>query len=342
MNSAIRLKKPSAIVAMLLVLGVAACGGDDSEGSNDGGAGSTGVAGGDGSASKDGAGGRGWQQRRFCGEQWIGRRSGRSQRRVSWVGWHRWRCRIRWRRGDERCIARLRRRRHLDADACASLGALVAPTVPDALKPPAELRSQRFRATGFQVYTCTPSGDGGADSGVTFSWVVVPDASLYNDSCIKVGMHLAARPGSRALTVARVVGVRVGSADVTNAIPLSCSRRARIREKASSLNVTAIQRLNTTGGVAPSAASCNASTLGQSSSVAYTATYYFYTGGTWPVPEAGSDASDAAATVPDATTDAASEAATDAGSDASSDAAVTDAGSDASSDAEVTDAGEGG
>ena len=53
-------------------------------------------------------------------------------------------------------------------------------------------------------------------------------------------------------------------------------------------NVTYVQRLNTTGGVAP-ATGCGASTSGTDTSVAYTADYYFYTGGgsaAWLTPPA--------------------------------------------------------
>jgi hypothetical protein len=203
--------------------------------------------------------------------------------------------------------------------------------------------SQRFRAVGFQVYTCTPSGDGGADSGVTYSWVVVPDASLYNDSCVQVGTHFGGPTWKSSVDGSSVVGAKVASVDAANAIPSLLLKASSNSGEGIFSNVTAIQRLATTGGVTPSAA-CNASQLGQMSSVAYTATYYFYTGGTWAVAEAGSDASDASdapVTVLDATTDAASDAAIDAGAQPSSDAA-SDAGSEASSDAAVTDAGEGG
>jgi hypothetical protein len=327
MNSAIHLKKPSAIVAMLLVLGVAACGGDDSEGSNDGGAGSTGVGGGDGSASKDGAGGAAGNKDGSAGSSGSGGAAGAAKDGSAGSGGTAGAAGSGGAAGMSDASPDRDAAVISDADSCASLGSFVAPTVPDALKPPTGATlSQRFRADGFQVYTCTPSGDGGADSGVTFSWVVVPDASLYNDSCIKVGTHFGGPTWKSSIDGSSVVGARVASVDVTNAIPALLLKASSNSGEGIFSNVTAIQRLNTTGGVAPSAASCNASTLGQVSSVAYTATYYFYTGGTWPVAEAGSDASDAAVTVPDATTDAASEAATDAGSDAPSDAAVTDAG----------------
>ena len=39
---------------------------------------------------------------------------------------------------------------------------------------------------------------------------------------------------------------------------------------------TYIQRINTTGGVAPDAATCNATTAGTQVEVAYTADYLFY------------------------------------------------------------------
>jgi hypothetical protein len=41
-------------------------------------------------------------------------------------------------------------------------------------------------------------------------------------------------------------------------------------------DITSVQRLNTTGGIAPASSSCNASTLGTIAQVAYSADYYFY------------------------------------------------------------------
>ena len=44
-------------------------------------------------------------------------------------------------------------------------------------------------------------------------------------------------------------------------------------------NITSVQRLNTAGGVAPGTG-CGSSTVSTETSVAYSADYYFYTGGT--------------------------------------------------------------
>lgn len=41
-------------------------------------------------------------------------------------------------------------------------------------------------------------------------------------------------------------------------------------------HVTTIQRINTEGGQPPSAADCNAATLGHQAKIAYTADHYFY------------------------------------------------------------------
>jgi hypothetical protein len=125
-------------------------------------------------------------------------------------------------------------------------------------------------AVGVQIYTCTATATGAA-------WVfTAPEATLYADDGKAVVHHYAgptweAKDGS-TVVAARVDGVTV---DAT-AIPwlllkaVSHSGDGRLTE------VSSIQRIATTGGLPPAAASCSAATLGAVAEVPYTATYCFY------------------------------------------------------------------
>ncbi len=79
----------------------------------------------------------------------------------------------------------------------------------------------------------------------------------------------------------QVVGQLVRPAPVTNptAIPwLLLSKKSAAAGAFGSklLKTTFIQRVNTTGGLMPAAALCNAQTAGTQAEVAYTADYYFW------------------------------------------------------------------
>ena len=140
-----------------------------------------------------------------------------------------------------------------------------------------------------QIYTCTPSGGAGgaagsgADAGaITYSWVLKgPDAKLYDASGAQVGTH-GIGPEWTSSDGSVVNGTKVeqvnAPAATPAAIPWLLLRASSTTGTGVFSNVTYVQRLNTTGGVAP-ATGCDASTSGTDTSVAYTADYYFYTGG---------------------------------------------------------------
>jgi hypothetical protein len=163
--------------------------------------------------------------------------------------------------------------------AVATAGALApaagaepaAPQVPDAIA--VEAGNKVFlvgHAVGVQIWGCNG-----------FAWsLVAPRASLYGDGGNLVATHSAgptwqARDGSwvRAARVADPVTV-----DPT-AIPWLLLQR-----NASSAGpdgdrlagTTFIQRVTTSGGVAPAAARCNLTTAGTDEEVPYTADYYFW------------------------------------------------------------------
>jgi hypothetical protein len=126
-------------------------------------------------------------------------------------------------------------------------------------------------AVGVQIYSCNATADG-------FAWgLVVPRANLYGDNGKLIATHYGgptweARDGSKAVgSVVERVKV-AGTIDwlllATTSSPGADGDRLA--------GTTFIQRVATTGGVAPAAASCNLSTVGTREEIAYTADYYFW------------------------------------------------------------------
>ena len=129
-------------------------------------------------------------------------------------------------------------------------------------------------ADGVQIYACSSVADGHA-------WrLLAPWAVLTGDNGNVLGSHYAgpkweARDGS-TVTGARIDGVTVD----TTAIPwllLSATPVADDDPEADRLADTKfIQRVATTGGLAPAAATCTAATAGAVEEIDYTADYYFW------------------------------------------------------------------
>ena len=128
-------------------------------------------------------------------------------------------------------------------------------------------------AIGVQIYRCN------AASGSVAWGLVAPRATLYDHHGKLIMSHYGG-PTWEARDGSKVVGARDGQATVdATAIPW-------LRLKAVSTSVgpdgdrlvkTAyIQRVATTGGLAPAAADCNAATAGAQVEVPYTADYYFW------------------------------------------------------------------
>jgi len=125
-------------------------------------------------------------------------------------------------------------------------------------------------ATGVQKYTCAAAATG-------FAWTLVaPDAKLFRNDR-QVGTHHAGptwayRDGST------VVGARVAGATLQpTAVPwLLLTAASHGGENGKMTAVSSIQRLSTTGGVAP-ATGCDADHVGAAVDVPYAADYFFYT-----------------------------------------------------------------
>ena len=184
-----------------------------------------------------------------------------------------------------------------DVGDCGTAGVIhAAPTVPSAIATPAGATLVGgYHAVGEQIYTCTAAADGG-----TGSWVNTAVATLFGDNCSVAANHSytsapspawAAVPDGSTVVGRRVAAVPAPVADGgdggATAIAWVLLAAASNTGEGIFANVTYVQRVDTTGGVGPSGA-CEAGDAGPPQRVAYTATYYFYTGGN---AEAGGDSS---------------------------------------------------
>jgi hypothetical protein len=148
-----------------------------------------------------------------------------------------------------------------------------------ALEPPAGATLEAgFHAIGQQVYKCTAAT---GDAGTTYSWVLDhPDAKLYDATCTQVATHSAGPTWTSTVDGSSVVGTKVASQPSSGTIAWLLLQATSNTGAGIFSNVTAIQRLDTTGGVAPTTG-CDASHVDTLQGVDYTANYYFWTGGNW-------------------------------------------------------------
>ena len=128
-------------------------------------------------------------------------------------------------------------------------------------------------AVGVQIHTC-------AETSGTYRWRFLgPEASLYDDRGKLIATHFAG-PSWQAKDGSKVVGA-LDAPPVTvdpSAIPW-----LRLAATATSgldgdrlVGTTYIQRIATTGGLAPDPGLCNASSVGTTERVPYTADYTFW------------------------------------------------------------------
>ena len=126
---------------------------------------------------------------------------------------------------------------------------------------------------GVQIYACTATSSG-------FAWsFVAPRANLYNDKGELIITHFAG-PTWQAMDGSRVVGGLARSVTVDpTAIPwlrLSAVSTAAGSGGDRLAHTTFIQRIATSGGLAPPAEECNATTAAAVAEAPYTADYYFW------------------------------------------------------------------
>jgi hypothetical protein len=148
------------------------------------------------------------------------------------------------------------------------------PVVPSAIEVPEGNKVFLVgHAVGVQVYSCDALSSG-------FGWsFVAPRADLYDDNGKLLTTHFGG-PAWQARDGSSVVGQREAGITLDDsAIPwllLSAVSTAAGPDGDRLVNTTFIQRIETTGGLAPAAADCNAATTGTEAEIPYTADYYFW------------------------------------------------------------------
>jgi hypothetical protein len=149
-----------------------------------------------------------------------------------------------------------------------------APAVPSAIAvPDANKVFLVADAVGVQIYSCRATASG-------FAWsFVAPRADLYGKNGKLVATHYAG-PTWQARDGSTVVGQRVNGVTVdATAIPwllLSAASSTSGSDGDRLTHTTFIQRIDTVGGLAPSAAQCTSTTVGAVAEVPYTAVYVFW------------------------------------------------------------------
>ena len=136
--------------------------------------------------------------------------------------------------------------------------------VPASLQPANESLAQVVPAKGVQIYECRDA-----------KWAfVAPEAELFDRHGKKIGSHYAG-PVWEAADGSKVLGAVKARSDApqAGAIPWLLLSTKSVAGDGSFSKVTSIQRVSTTGGVAPMG-SCEA---GVKARVPYTADYYFFT-----------------------------------------------------------------
>jgi len=160
--------------------------------------------------------------------------------------------------------------------SCASSETPVpAVDVPAKLRPNAnESLAAIVSAKGVQIYECRANKDQ-ADQ---YQWAfAAPEADLFDARGGKIGKHYAG-PHWESNDGSKIVGTVKERADApqADAIPWLLLATKSVGPAGSFDRVTSIQRVNTTGGVAPKDG-CSRNTLGAIGRVSYSADYYFFT-----------------------------------------------------------------
>jgi hypothetical protein len=145
------------------------------------------------------------------------------------------------------------------------------PTLPDpSLAVPAGNKvAFALDGVGVQIYTCQATATGTA---WTFT---APEATLF-EGCGKVaGKHFAG-PTWQANDGSTVVGAKIAAFTVDpSSIPWLLLQAASHTGDGRMSDVTYVQRLETTGGIAPTTG-CDAEHVGDVARIDYTAKYFFY------------------------------------------------------------------
>jgi hypothetical protein len=159
---------------------------------------------------------------------------------------------------------------------------IMAPTVDPSIAAEAGTSFLHASATGTQNYECEQT----ADAGGTYQWVFVgPQANLYDCNATQIGQHFASEAGAAApewmttgddsyvIAKKHTQFVPSGGADSVPWLLLYATSTGGSGDIATTQE---INRLNTDGGNAPDAASCDNGSTGTIQKIPYSADYYFY------------------------------------------------------------------
>ena len=154
--------------------------------------------------------------------------------------------------------------------AAGALASSAQASVPSAVKVPEGNKAfLQAHAIGVQIYGCGATATGG------YAWSLTgPRANLYKRGRL-VATHFAG-PTWQAKDGSKVVGARVNGINVDPTAVDWLLLKATSTTPGRFGATTYIQRIRTTGGLAPAPADCNAGTVGSSREVAYTADYVFF------------------------------------------------------------------
>ena len=162
--------------------------------------------------------------------------------------------------------------------ACATQGPMLASfsqtALPDVVKVPAgHVVAMEAMAMGEILYQCRAKKDMAGQ----FEWVFVgPDAGLKDRSGKSVGKYYGPPATWESMDGSKVTGAQVAVAPAdAGSIPLQLVKANPAMGMGVMQGVSYIQRVNTHGGVAPTAL-CGAATLDQKQTVTYTADYIFW------------------------------------------------------------------
>jgi hypothetical protein len=128
-------------------------------------------------------------------------------------------------------------------------------------------------AVGVQIYSCNVTAG-------AYSWgLVAPRADLFNDSGKLIATHFGG-PTWQAKDGSKVMGQKVDGVTVDSSaiqwLLLDAKSPAPGPDGERLVPTKHIQRIATTGGLAPDAATCNAGTAGTTAEIPYTADYHFW------------------------------------------------------------------
>ena len=143
-------------------------------------------------------------------------------------------------------------------------------TVPGSVQVTLIWPAERWTAVGVQIYVSTQVSVDPPRYAWTF---VAPEAVLFDNDGNVVGLHYGG-PTWEGQSCGKVVAARVDGVTVdSTAIPWLLLQKRSVEGSGVLTHTTFIQRVNTTGGVAPSAPPTQA---GLEERVPYTADYFFF------------------------------------------------------------------